>query len=975
MEISKLHKAQWYILPLLFWIFIQSTLHSQLNEVDHDWIQKQLAEMSLDEKIGQLFMIRAYGRNDSAHIQAVVDLITNYKVGGLCFFQGDPATQAQLTNLYQSLSKIPLLVSMDAEWGLGMRLKKDGFHFPKQLTMGALTDDELIYKMGREQAVHLKRLGVHLNFAPVLDINNNPNNPVINERSFGDDKIKVSQKSYSFMKGLQDGGVLACAKHFPGHGDTDVDSHYDLPVIKHDRARLDSFELFPFKILGQTELASVMIAHLLIPELDDHKPASLSKFVIQKLLRKDLAYDGLVITDALEMKAVSKNYTNGNLELEALKAGNDILLLSENIPAAIEAIKKALEDHEIKMSDLNKTVYRILMAKSKAGLVHYQEIKLERILEEINTAGAFQIRDKIFRQAITLVKDKKHKVPIRKLPKNSTVIAFGTKTENQFFVRLRSYFVSDEYFLDYQDSLDSKILESVDRSDVVIVSLHKLNYRSKEQYGLTLNAIEQLKQISKDKQVIVVVFGTPYVIHYLDFIPSILLAYEDHAQIHDVAAQILLGTDPISGVLPLAVSEEYPNGTGIFRPSLLRLGYAKPESMGLDSKVLAQIDSISYKMILDRATPGAQILVAKNRKIIFEKSFGTTDYLTNHPTQNETVYDLASLTKIIGSAPALMHLVDQYGLNTDWSLAQIFEDAKNTEIGALQFKDILLHQAGLPGWIPFFKQTLIGPDTLNLLDPYYYKKTSDSLFLIEVAENLFIRNDILDTIYQGILDIIPSNQKKYVYSDLGFYLVPKIFKNWTGHQFESWLEKDFYPSLGLHSTLFNPMYKTFPENLMAPSEDDHSFRQQVLLGYVHDMGAALMGGVSGHAGLFSQTRDLAIIMQCYLNLGQYGGLEYFTANTMRNFTARDEDLARRSLCFDLKQTTNAEQGYVSLMASDNIFGHQGFTGTCAWADPKHELIYIFLSNRTYPNSKVNLLHKNRYRMKIQDLIYKAMIAS
>ncbi|MBK9270491.1 MAG: serine hydrolase [Saprospiraceae bacterium] len=977
MQIANRHIARIFLSLLLVWFFTGLDLKAQLKEVNHDWVQEKLALMSLEEKIGQLFMIRAYGKNDSAHIQRVIHLISNYHVGGLCFFQGDPVTQAQLTNLYQSTAKIPLLISMDAEWGLGMRLKQDGFHFPKQMTMGALSNNQLIYKMGREQAIHLSRLGVHLNFAPVLDINNNPNNPVINERSFGDDKLKVSQKSYSFMKGLQDGGVLACAKHFPGHGDTDIDSHFDLPILKHDKERLDSFELFPFKVLGQTELASVMIAHLAIPALDpsQDKPASLSRSVIQKLLRREMAYDGLVITDALEMKAVSKKYPAGQLELEALKAGNDILLLSENIEAAVDVIKKAIEEDELKLSDLNGTVYRILMAKTKAGLHHPGEIKLDEIVRELNTPQAHHIRDQIYREAITLVKDEYKKVPIRKLPKKSTVISFGTKSGNAFHNRLRNYFTADEYFLDYRDSFDSKLRESVEQSNLVILTLHRLNYKAGQKYGLSDLAIQQIGEIAKKKQIIAIVFGTPYAIQFLKDLPSILLTYEDNPQVQDIAAQILMGTDPISGILPVAISNEFPNGTGILRPSLLRLGYSLPESVGMNSVALAQIDSICYKMIEDRATPGAQILIAKDHKIIYQKSFGTTDFLMDHGVDNNQLYDIASLTKIFGAAPALMHLIDRYQLDVTKMLAEIYSPARGTDKEMIPLKDILLHQSGLQSWIPFYKHTLIAPDTLNLLDPLYYRRNADDVFSIEVAKNTFLHRGILDTIFARILSSKLSETKKYQYSDLWFYTLPDLFEKWTGESYEDWLENGFFASLGLTSTMYNPLKKGIRETQIAPSEDDHYFRQQVLLGYVHDMGAAMLGGVSGHAGLFSHSRDLAVMMQCYLNLGQYGGEEYFQSNTIRMFTWRDPQWNRRSLCFDLKTIGGTDPPYVSNFASENTFGHQGFTGTCAWADPKHDLIYIFLSNRTYPNSSINLLHRKRYRTKIQDIIYQSMIAS
>lgn len=952
-------------------------LFAQLKEVNQSWIQEQMASMTLEEKIGQLFTIRAYGRLDSAHILQVLEQIEKFHVGGLCFFQGDAETQLKLTNFYQEKSKLPLLISMDAEWGLGMRLKKDGFSFPKQLTCGALKDNKLIYQMGKEQAVHLKRLGVHLNFAPVLDINNNPANPVINERSFGDQKKRVSEKSFAFMKGLQDGGVLACAKHFPGHGDTDIDSHDDLPVISHSRERLDSFELFPFRVLAKTELSSVMIAHLAIPSMEDseHKPASISRSIVYKLLRKEFHFKGLTITDALEMKAVSKKFEPGMLELEAFKAGNDILLLSENIAAASEAIKNAIVSGEIKLSDLNGAVYRILAAKTKVGLQQRKSLDPENILKDINTPNAMAIRDKIYRNAITLIQDDQKMVPIRDLQKKYLTLSIGKESRTTFQTRLADYISAAEFQIKSEDTLTATFMDSLKKVDAIIVSLHGLNYRVKDRYGLQTGVIENLRTLSTLKPLILVVFGAPYAVQDLININSIVLAYEDNAVSQDIAAQILMGSDPISGILPITLGSRYPSGKSILRPSLNRIGFSLPEAVGMSSSLLADADSIARKLIENRAAPGVQVLIARSGKIVFEKNYGTLDYLDNNPVRQDCLYDIASLTKIIGSAPVLMHFFDQNLIDSNDRLGVLIPGLDSSNKRDIKLREVLLHQAGLVPWIPFYKQTLICPDTLNLQDPAYYRNQPDELFSIPVAEHLYLRKDFRDSIYFKIAQSRINDQKKYVYSDLGFYWIPELVKSIVHVSFEQYLEQNFFGPMGMRNTVFNPWKNSEINSSIAPSEDDHYFRHQVVDGYVHDMGSALLGGVSGHAGLFSNSRDLAVMMQCMMNLGTYGGQEYFQSNTVRSFIQRDGELGRRAMCFDMKDTSVIENGYVSSFASDRTFGHQGFTGTCVWVDPEYEIIYIFLSNRTYPNSSSNFLHRYRYRTRIQDVIYKSLKAS
>ncbi|HRG32361.1 MAG: serine hydrolase [Saprospiraceae bacterium] len=957
----------------IFWILSQDSF-GQLQSVNQIWIDSLLSKMTLSEKIGQLFMVRAYGNNDTAHINSIYRLIVDKNIGGLCFFQGNAQTQADLTRQYQSVSKIPLLVSIDAEWGLGMRLKQDGFYFPKQLTLGAIQDNKLIYQMGKQMAAQLKLLGIHLNFAPVLDINNNPNNPVINERSFGSDKILVTNKSYAYMQGLQDGGILACAKHFPGHGDTDMDSHEALPTLNHEKNQLDTLELFPFRVMCSKDIASVMVGHLAIPKLEEQQivPATLSHNIIKNILREEFQFKGLVITDALEMKAVSKSFQPGELEIEALKAGNDILLLSENIEEAILKIKAVIENGNYSIDKLNQSVRLILEAKSKAGLSNYQPSDSIDLLKKINHPNAQALKENIYRQAITLVKDTFLNVPIRDLNKKIVSLSVGVNGITKFQSRISDFCEAQHFFINKNDTISTKILDTIDSADLVIISLHKLSYKQKDSFGLNQNIKNIILNLAKYKRVILVVFGNPYIIKEFNQVPSILLAYEDNFVAQDISAQLLFGTDPIKGSLPLDISPDYYLGKSIKRPSLFRMGYAIPEATGLSSDSLLAIDKLAQKLVDLKVAPGCQILVAKDNKILYQKSFGTLDLNPNNLVQDETLYDLASLTKILASAPALMMMDDDNLLDVKKKLSHYLPFLKGSNKEDISIRDILLHQAKLLTWIPFYKSTLVGLDTFNLIDHRYYRYQCSDSFPICVAEDLFLRADFLDSVRTRIINSKLNEQKKFLYSDLGFYLIPPLVEALTGKNLVDYLQGNFYKPLGLNFLNYNPRESNELILQIAPSEEDTYFRHQTLRGHVHDMGAALLGGVSGHAGLFGNSKDVAIIMQCFLNNGNYGGREYFTAEQISSFTGRDEELGRRGLCFDLRDTSNVEVPYVSSLSSPRTFGHQGFTGTCTWADPDQNLLYVFLSNRTFPNGKINLLHRNRYRLKIHDAIYNAI---
>jgi len=950
---------------------------AQSNE--QDWVDRQLSKLTVDEKIGQLFMIRAHSNLGKDHVASVKEQVEKYKVGGLCFFQGSPDKQAELTNEYQRLADVPLLVSIDGEWGLGMRFPDNTISYPRQLMLGAIQDNNLIYEMGKEIAAQMKRVGIHINFAPVVDVNNNPDNPVINNRSFGENRLRVSAKSYAYMRGMQEGGLLTSAKHFPGHGDTSVDSHHDLPIISHDRQRLDSIELMPFQHLINQGLDGIMVAHLSIPALDPtpNLPTTLSKPVVTDLLRKEMGFDGLIYTDAMEMKGLTKYFGNGRAEVEAIKAGVDVLLLPANFKQSFDAIKAAVNTNEISIDRINESVRRILSYKHRAGLLYTPIISSpSSVLRDINTNKGKALKSKLIEKSLTLVKNDQSLVPITNdKSKKVLTIAIGTNKQNAFQSRIGQFLQADH--LSYtQASLASQgesLKRKVNDYDMTIVSLEDMSKYSSKNFGLRSETINFINALAgAEKEVILTVFGSPYALKYFGNVPQVLMAYEEDDQTQDIAAQALFGVSEINGVLPVSASQLIREGQGLYSPKLNILGYALPEQVGLSSDSLLAIDTIIKEMFRRKAAPGCQMLIAKDGKIVYNKAFGYHTYDRKRKVKVDDIYDLASVTKIMASTISLMKLQDEQKFNIYHPLKQYITEADTSNKANIIIEDILAHHAGLAGWVPFYKHTLVPDSKKAKVDPKYYRKSATDSFNIRVMDNLYLRQDYRDSIWSRILGTQLREKRNYRYSDLGFYMMHEAIHNVSGIPISDYTEQSFYKPLGLHNTGYNPLDKHHT-NRIPPTEKDNYFRGTVVDGYVHDMGAAMLGGVSGHAGLFSNTQDLAVLGQMLLNGGSYGGKEYIKAKTVKDFTTRYYRSTRRGIGFDMKELNPDRKMNMSEKAPDSTFGHLGFTGTCMWMDPENEIIFIFLSNRTFPSMNNNTFGKYDFRPRVQSVIYNAMI--
>lgn len=959
------------ILSLLFFAVIATAQPSELQ-----WVDSVYNQMTEDERIGQLFMIRAFSKGDKNETAAIIKQIQKQHVGGICFFQGDPKEQARVTNLYQSKAKVPLLMAIDGEWGLGMRFPKQSVNFPRQLMLGAIQDDNLIYEMGREIALNSKRIGLHVNFAPVADVNNNPENPVINNRSFGENKYNVAAKSYSYMKGMQDHGLAACAKHFPGHGDTDVDSHLDLPVIMHDMQRLDSIELMPFRSLINNGVASIMAAHLQVPAIDaePNRPTSLSRRALVDLLRNEMLFDGLIYTDAMEMKGVTKHYKNGVAEAEALLAGNDVILLPDNINNAIREIKKYIKSGKIEKSQLEQSVKRVLKQKYRVGLYRKPaKIELDNLHKDIVSPQSMALRSRLIEEALTLASDKNNMIPISTpAEKIIMTLAFGVKGITPFQKRISSYTNAKHYFTGKGMTTNTakQMNKNLENASHVIVSFHDMSKYASKNFGIDQTAVQYIRELAKTKHVIITLFGSPYSLRYFEGLDPILVSYNEDEMTQDLSAQALFGANRISGKLPVTGAPSFPYGTGLYRESNGSLGYASPARVGMRMDTLLRIDTLAADLIKRGAAPGCQILVAKDGKVVWDKSYGTFTQRKKRKVKNSDIYDVASVTKVAASTVSLMKLYDEGLFDPKAKLSKYIPESDTCNKGGICIENILAHQGRLAGWIPFFKKTMTDTKYPKPIKKYYRTTQQDS-FSIKITDNMYMWDEYVDSMWQRIYASDLRETDKYRYSDLAFYFMHKAINNITGTDLDTFAQRNFYQPLGMHKTGFRPLDR-FTKEIIPPTEEDRYFRNTKVQGTVHDMGAAMMNGISGHAGLFSNTEELAKLMQMLLNGGVYGGRRYINSKTIDLFTTRWQKSTRRGLGFDMKELDPDRSENMSTLASESTFGHLGFTGCAVWADPEENILYIFLSNRTYPNMKVNKLGRYEYRPRIQSVVYNSV---
>lgn len=987
---TMLHKA---VISFLICILFLQTQAQTSQQKAKAWADSVLASLTKDQRIAQLMIVRAHSNLGADHVKLVTEQIKKYNVGGLCFFQGGPVRQANLTNFYQSIAQTPLMITIDGEWGLGMRLDSV-ISLPRQLMLGAVPDAQFAYEYGKLIAAQCKRIGIQVNFAPVVDVNNNPNNPVINDRSFGEDKFKVALFGVQVMKGMQDNGVMACAKHFPGHGDTDTDSHYDLPVINKTKPQLDSLELYPFREVFSNGVGSVMVAHLYIPAIDNTKnvATSLSYKNVTKLLRNELQYTGLTFTDALEMQGVKKFFPDGEASVQSILAGNDLLCLPSDIPAAISKIKTAIKKKKLSWDDIDSRVYRVLMAKYLYGLNNIQTINTENLVADLNS-NTLALNERITEHAVTLLKNDESAFPfnptaiafVNKVKGEESKIAYlaiGTTTENTITKKMREEFKADVFFFGYKDDAGriASLAEMLRKNyQQVVIGLNNYSRRPANNFGISAAALQLANEVLKTPKSSIILFGNPYAVKNFCSAKNMMVCYEDNDIVQKKTYDIITGKINPQGKLPVTVCENFQYGSG--------LNYPKAASVYLEKKLVDEskfttVDSIVQDAINRRAFPGCVVMAVKDGSIAFEKAYGYFDYEQTQPMTMESVFDMASVTKICATNISIMKLYEEGKIDLKKNLGTYLAWVSGTNKADLIIEDILLHQAGLKAWIPFFKE--VTDSQTGVPEDDKFETVADATYSIRVANELYMRNDWRDTMYHRILQSELGPRGKYVYSDNDFIFLGKIVEQLTGMTLDEYVRSTFYEPLNLHNTGFLPR-NHLSLNQIVPTEREVLFRRQQLRGDVHDPGAAMFGGIAGHAGLFSTAYELAVLMQMLCNGGSIGNHQFFKKETVELFTAYGSENSRRGLGFDKpermvtkqymgKDTLMRKDGYPSVLSSEQTFGHTGYTGTCVWADPTNKIVYVFLSNRVYPDGGTNtkLLSLN-VRGKIQDELYKVLL--
>ena len=938
---------------------------------DLHWADSVLQTLTTEEKIGQLIFVRANKENQ--FIPEIPDLIKKYNIGGVVFFKSSPVRVANTINLYQSLARTPVMVALDAERGLAMRFDSTSA-FPFMMTLGACSDDSLVYEVASAIGKECRRLGIHLNFAPVLDINNNPRNPVINSRSLGEDRQAVTRKGMMYIRGLQDQNIFYTAKHFPGHGDTESDSHLTLPVINHTLSQLDSIELYPYHQLIPQGLEGIMVAHLFVPALDSSKnqASSISKPIITGLLREKMGFNGIVMTDALEMKGITLNNQPGDIELKALLAGNDIVLMPQDVNKTVEYISQAIKKGIFPTEELDKRCLKVLELKHKYIPNHKPAVKLDNLIADLNPFQDRLLYRKIIGAAATLVTNEDGFVPLRVYDTSAIAsVCLGTNQLTPFQEMLDCYHPVSHFSLPSNASrqtTDSLLLQ-LKKYPTVIAAFVNTTSLAEKGFGMSPNSCDFVSRLISQNKVILVHFGNPYGIAKVSNVDSaraVIVGYQDVPDAYTCVAQQIFGAKPFHGKLPVTVSGSHPVASGIETSGQQLLSFVYPEEAGLDGQAFLAIDSLIQQGIDKKAYPGCEVLLSWNGKVVYHKSFGNRVYGDSISVKKDDIYDLASVTKVATTTLAVMKLYEEGKIDLDRKLSTYLPYYRKSNKKNLVIRDILTHQARLQPWIPFYNKVLRDGKP----DARLFRKVPDAQFSIQVADSMFLRSDYPDSLRLEILKSPLEKKSQYKYSDLGFYLMKELMEAISHQPLDQYVHDNFYQPLGLRTIGFNPV-RNFSKKRIIPTELDTFFRRQLILGYVHDQGAALLGGVSGHAGLFSDALDLGILLEMLLNKGEYDGHRYLKAETVEEFTRVQfpELDNRRGLGFDKPPLHPVPNGPAAMGASSSSFGHSGFTGTYIWADPQDHIGFVFLSNRVYPSAANHELADLNTRTKILDCFY------
>ena len=970
---------------LLLSCMAMASVHASAQNDESHWVDSVYNSLTLEQRVAQLICMRA-NQPDQPFYADVAKYIKQYNIGGVCFFRADAETQIKQTNDWQAMAQTPLMVSIDAEWGLGMRVKNT-LSYPFQMTLGAISDNELIYNMGQQVAEQCQRMGIHVNFAPVVDVNSNAANPVIGMRSFGENPTMVGEKGVAYAQGMQSKGLITSMKHFPGHGNTASDSHMTLPTVTRTLEEVQDIELAPFRHMIANGVNGAMVGHLYFPAIERVKntSSSLSYGVVTELLKDEMGFEGLIFTDGLDMKGVAEKVHQDSVPYISFMAGNDVLILPTNVPFAIRTIKAAVERDTKAAQRLEESCKKILRYKYRAGLNHYRPTPTANLMTDLKKQEYKDLRKQLYTEAVTMLRNE-DVIPLGK-DKKIAVVTIGN-TKNDVYnglvykgLNLHSFVVTKEQIA----SKSAEWLKALEGYDLVVVSIEKTTMFANTNYGINNETINFFNRLVAQNDVILNLFACPYALDLFRInnnVKGVLVGYQDEVPAVSAVAQILLGEATAHGTLPISTNK-FQYGEGIVGQTPVQKSHVLPSkeippttlpSQGqkvetrMKEKYVSRLDSVARMGIKDGSYPGCQIVIMKDGQRVYDKCFGNFTYGGGHQVQPDDLYDIASCTKIFASTLAVMKLYDDGLIDLNKTLADFFPYLKGNPHGKLKIIELMTHQAGLKAWVPFYIPTI---DENGPMDAFYSNQIDES-HTVRVAENLYLINDYSDRIFDSVSKT-PLGKKKYLYSDMGFYYIPKIVKLLTNKSIDDYLSENYYYPMNLSHICYKPL-SHYTREQIAPTENDTVFRRQLIWGDVHDQAAAMFGGIAGHAGLFSNARDLSVIMQMLLDEGVYNGVRYLKPETVRYFTAApfaSTNSNRRGIGFDKLPLEKKGSCTESKLGSMKGFGHTGFTGTFVWADPANKTIIVFLSNRVYPNAEPNKLVKSGIRTVLHDIVYEA----
>jgi len=922
--------------------------YTDLQDKDDDWVNATLKSMSLDQKIGQMIMPFARYNSrfeDHSSLKRYKELIKKYHIGGFVIRSKNVYTTLKNNNELQSLSNIPLLIAQDYETGVGGRTN-DGTEFVSMMGVGATGNPDYAYEVGKITALESRALGINLLFAPSADVNSNPLNKIINTRSFGENPETVAKFISHFVKGAQDNGMLSTVKHFPGHGGTAEDSHYELPVLNKNLNQLQNHELLPFKAAINQGVAAVMTSHISLPQVAEENdiPATLSWKIMDELLREKLHFKGLLITDGFSMNAVKNNYYEGESVVMAFHAGIDILLLPQNIPLAVHTIRQAVKQNEISINRINQSVKRILTWKSRLGL-HKNAITPESLLDErISLPSSKTKSEEITRNAVTVLRneilpiklDKINKILVMSISDRKVTSDIGNVFVNQIQnlnKRVQHFQITPALC---QAEIDN-IIQISKECDITINNYFFRRTSNPDQPNLSNNQLALLDSLSPYNDSIVnIFFGSPYYAMNFPTSKNLVFMYRGTAEIQRIAAEAVMGEFLINGNLPVSIPNIAKAGEGeTIEKYNMQLGKVDYNNYVKNPQYIDSLKIYLYQSIADSAFPGCAVAVGHRGKLLLNEGFGHFTYDANSAeVQTNSIFDLASVTKVVSATSAAMLLYDRRLLDLNWKVQDILPDFLGKEKGLVTVKHLLTHTAGLPAWKRFY---------LN------YKG----------------KQNILQQIYKENLVYSPGTLN--MYSDLGMILTQNIIEVISQKPLDVFNKENLFDPLGMERTFYNPDKKYLHE--IVPTEKS-DFHKKVVHGFVHDENTWAMGGVSGHAGLFSTSEDLAKFCQMMLNKGLFNFKRILSENTIEYFTKRDGKVegSTRAIGWDTRSEEKSSSGHFMSMKA---FGHTGFTGTSIWMDPENEVFVILLTNRVHPTRENHKIRK--VRPQVADYAMKAIL--